>query len=184
MKFPRTPHSWTLSPTEAVAVQRQLMGRVQLRPAPLPRQLVGLDCALLGDDLLAVGVVWDVVEQRVLEQRGARQRLRFPYVPGLLSFREIPVLLKVLRSIRSPVDGIICDGQGIAHPRRFGLAAHLGVIVGLPTVGCAKSRLCGSHAEPGPERGAVAPLLDGAERIGSVVRTRSGARPLTSAPVI
>ncbi|MFU8817552.1 MAG: endonuclease V [Pseudomonadales bacterium] len=182
MKIPRPPHPWTLSPTEAVAVQRRLKDRVELRPAPIPERVVGLDCAFLGDEIIAVAVVWDVARQRLLERRGARDRLRFPYVPGLLSFREIPVLLKVLRSIRSAADGIVCDGQGIAHPRRFGLASHLGIIAGVPTLGCAKSRLCGSHAEPGRERGAVAPLLDGDERIGSVVRTRDGVRPLYVSP--
>jgi deoxyribonuclease V len=103
-------------------------------------------------------------------------------VPGLLSFREIPVLLTLLRRLHTPVDGILCDGQGLAHPRRLGLASHLGLVVGVPTVGCAKSRLCGEHESPGPGRGASAPLFDGNERIGSVLRTRDGARPLYVSP--
>lgn len=182
MKVPRAPHPWQITPKEAVVVQRHLAGRVELRPAAVPRFMAGLDCAFLDNDILAAAVVWDLKNRQVAEQRTMRDRLRFPYVPGLLSFREVPVLLKLLRRIAAPVEGILCDGQGIAHPRRFGLAAHLGVVVGVPTVGCAKSRLCGTHEEPGPERGAFVPLLDEAERIGSVLRTRDRVRPLYVSP--
>jgi deoxyribonuclease V len=182
VKIARAPHPWRITPTQAVAVQRRLRDRVILRRAPLPRLVAGLDCAFLTDQIIAVGVVWDLRDRTVVEQRGARDALRFPYVPGLLSFREVPVLLKVLRSIRTPVDGILCDGAGIAHPRRFGLASHLGLIAELPTVGCAKSRLCGTHDEPDRSRGSVAPLHDADERIGSVVRTRDDVRPLYVSP--
>jgi deoxyribonuclease V len=182
MKIPRSPHRWNLTPKEAVAVQRRLRERTRLRPAPVPARVAGLDCAFLDDSVIAVGVVWDVAAQAVVETRAARAPLDFPYVPGLLSFREVPVLLKVLRRLQTPVGGILCDGQGIAHPRRLGLATHLGLVVGLPTVGCAKSRLCGTHREPGQRRGAVAPLMDGGERIGSVLRTRDGVKPLYVSP--
>lgn len=182
MKIPRVPHSWNLTPRQAVAEQQRLRDRVRLCRAPVPRRIVGLDCAFLPGRIIAVAVVWDVAAARVLETRGASDLLRFPYVPGLLSFREIPVMLKVLRRVRTPVDGVLCDGQGIAHPRRLGLASHLGILLGLPSVGCAKSRLCGSHEEPGGQRGAVAPLLDGDERIGSVLRTRDAVRPVFVSP--
>lgn len=182
MRIPRAPHRWRITPKQAVVVQRELTGRVRLRPAAVPRRMVGLDCAFMGEEILAAAVVWDLQSQQVLEQRTMADELRFPYVPGLLSFREIPVLLRLLRRLRSSVDGILCDGQGIAHPRRFGLAAHLGLVVGVPTVGCAKSRLCGTHDEPGFERGAWAPLVDEGERIGSVLRTRDGVRPLYVSP--
>jgi deoxyribonuclease V len=182
MKVPRSPHRWQLTPTQAVAVQRRLAGRVVLAPAPLPHRVVGLDCAFTVDRVLAVAVVWDVAGGCVLEVRRASTPLRFPYVPGLLSFREVPALLAVLRRLRTPVDGILCDGQGIAHSRRFGLASHLGVITGLPTVGCAKSRLCGEHEDPGPDRGDRAVLYDQGERIGTVLRTRSGVRPIYVSP--
>jgi deoxyribonuclease V len=182
MKVPRSPHRWQLTPTQAVAVQRHLAERVVLAPAPLPRRVAGLDCAFSRDRVLAAAVVWDVDECRVVEIRRASAPLRFPYVPGLLSFREVPALLAVLRRLTTPIDGVLCDGQGIAHPRRFGLASHVGVITGLPTVGCAKSRLCGEHREPGPERGARAALYDGGERIGTVLRTRTGVRPLYVSP--
>jgi deoxyribonuclease V len=182
MQIPRAPHRWNLSPRQAVALQQRLRSQVRLRPAPVPRYLAGLDCAFLDDHIIAVAVLWDVQMQQVLETRGARDRLRFPYVPGLLSFREVPVLLKVLRRLRTPFQGVLCDGQGIAHPRRLGLAAHLGLIVGLPTVGCAKSRLCGTYREPGETRGSLSLLLEGDERIGSVVRTRDGVKPLFVSP--
>ena len=182
MKIPRAPHRWNLSPRKAVALQRRLCNQVRLQPAAIPERVAGIDCAYLDNAILAVAVVWDVRARQVLETRSARAPLTFPYVPGLLSFREVPVTLMVLRRIITPVQGILCDGQGIAHPRRFGFASHLGLVVGLPTVGCAKSRLCGKHREPGKRRGSVAPLIDGSERIGSVLRTRDGVRPVYVSP--
>lgn len=165
-------------------MQRRLGGQVRLSPLPEVRHVLGLDCAFEADRVLAVGVVWDLASATVLETRGAAAPLTFPYVPGLLSFRELPVLLAVLRRVVSPVDAILCDGQGIAHPRRFGIAAHLGVLVGLPTVGCAKSRLTGRHDPVPVRRGASVPLLaeDSGERLGSVLRTRTGVKPLYVSP--
>jgi deoxyribonuclease V len=151
-------------------------------PAAVPDRVAGIDCAFLDESIIAVVVVWDAVRHRVIETRAASAPLKFPYVPGLLSFREVPVMLKVIRRLATPVAGILCDGQGIAHPRRFGLASHLGVIIGVPTVGCAKSRLCGTHREPGRKRGSVAPLMEGDERIGSVLRTRDDVRPVYVSP--
>jgi len=105
-------------------------------------------------------------------------QVTFPYVPGLLSFREIPVITPAFERLHSVPDLVVVDGQGYAHPRRFGLASHLGVLLGLPTIGCAKSRLIGRYAPPGSERGATSPLLDRGEMIGCVVRTRTGVSPL------
>jgi deoxyribonuclease V len=116
-----------------------------------------------------------------LEFAVARRPLTFPYVPGLLSFREIPAILAALEGLKESPDLIFCDGQGYAHPRRFGLASHLGVLLDVPTIGCAKSRLIGEPAVPGgpgARAGAWTPLLDDGERIGAVVRTRAGAQPL------
>ncbi len=188
MHVPRAPHSFHLTPKEAVAVQRRLSAEVRLEPLRSPRLVLGLDCAFRGERVLAVGVVWDLASGRVVETRGASRPLSFPYVPGLLSFRELPALLAVLRRVVSPVDVVLCDGQGLAHPRRFGIASHLGVITGLPAVGCAKSRLTGRHESPAPARGSSVPLLAEAkgaacdERIGSVLRTRDGVRPLYVSP--
>ena len=188
MRLPRLVHPFKLSPKDAVAVQRRLAAAVRLEPLETPRLVLGLDCAFLEQTVLAVGVVWDLEARLIVETRGASRPLEFPYVPGLLSFRELPVLLAVLRRIESPVHVVLCDGQGIAHPRRFGIASHLGVLTGLPTVGCAKSRLTGRHGDPDPERGAAVPLLaqeKGAardERIGTVLRTRRGVKPVYVSP--
>ncbi len=132
--------------------------------------------------MFAAVVAWDVERRQVIERRARSLPLRFPYVPGLLSFREAPALLAALRGLRTPVDALLCDGQGIAHPRRFGLACHLGVLLGLPAVGCAKSRLVGDWVEPGWARGERAPLTLGAQRIGTVLRTRNGVKPLFVSP--
>lgn len=142
--------------------------------------MAGLDCAFSrdGEQCIAGAVVWDVAAREVVEERVARRPLRFPYVPGLLSFREAPALLAVLRKLRSEPDALLFDGHGYAHPRRFGIACHVGLIADRASAGCAKSRLVGEHAEPGPNRGASRPLLHQGERIGSVLRTREGSRPV------
>jgi deoxyribonuclease V len=181
MDVPRAPHRWSVTPRQARAIQRRLAARV--RPVPLrgvPRLVAGLDAAFSRDDrlCLAAVVVWDMREQRVVEQRVAARRLTFPYVPGLLSFREAPAVLTALRKLCTPPDVLVYDGHGLAHPRRFGIACHIGVILDLPTVGCAKSRLIGTHREPGSSRGAVAPLIDDGEVIGSVLRTQDGINPV------
>lgn len=179
---------WPRSVQAAIALQRELATQVVLQSTPLPQRIVGLDCAFAGEDILAAAVVWDTVARSVVEIRTARLRVRFPYVPGLLSFREVPVLERVLGRVRSGFGGVICDGQGIAHPRRFGLAAHLGVRLDLPTVGCAKSRLCGSFVPPEPLRGAWTPLVANGdtetapERIGTVLVTRDRVKPLFVSP--
>ncbi len=184
MDIPRTPHRWRLTPREAVAVQRRLADRVALEPLGPVRYVVGLDCAFTASHVLAVAIVWDLHEHRVVERRGARAPLTFPYVPGLLSFREIPVLLKVLRAVRSPVDVLLCDGQGLAHPRRFGVACHLGVLLAMPAVGCAKSRLTGRAQTPGGAVGERADLVDerSGELLGQVLRTREGVKPVYVSP--
>jgi len=114
----------------------------------------------------------------VLERAGAERPTTFPYVPGLLSFREAPVLLDAFAKLRRRPELVLVDGQGYAHPRRFGLACHVGLALAVPTVGCAKSRLCGEYEEPPREAGTWSPLRDGSELIGAVVRTRTGVKPL------
>lgn len=181
MKIPRAPHSWQLSPTRAIAVQRRLADRVRRGAPPRPiRTLAGVDCAFSADGgrCLAAAVVWDLESHRVIEERGAWRPLRFPYVPGLLSFREAPAVLAALRALRSEPDAVMCDGHGFAHPRRFGIACHVGVLCDRPTLGVAKSRLVGEHREPGVRRGSRAALRDRGERIGTVLRTRDGVKPV------
>jgi deoxyribonuclease V len=118
----------------------------------------------------------------VIETATARAESPFPYVPGLLSFREIPVVEKALAQLREAVDLFVCDGQGLAHPRRFGLACHLGVLYDIPTIGVAKSRLVGEAEPPGRERGSWSWLIDRGEHIGQLVRTRAGVAPLFVSP--
>jgi deoxyribonuclease V len=164
-----------------VAIQRELAGRVRLAaPRQRPRTVAGLDAAFSRDGAhcIAGAVLWDLEERRVLWEHTARRKLNFPYVPGLLSFREAPAILAVLRKLPAAPDALMFDGQGLAHPRRFGLACHVGVLVDLPSVGCAKSRLLGEHREPGVRRGSRAALKDGDEIIGTVLRTRDGVRPV------
>jgi deoxyribonuclease V len=128
--------------------------------------------------LYAAVVVLDAESLEVVDVGLATTRAEFPYVPGYLSFRELPPLLAAFERLRLRPDLVLCDGHGRAHPRRFGLACHLGVALDLPTIGCAKSRLVGEHREPGVRRAAHAPLREGGERIGEVLRTREGVAPV------
>ncbi len=160
-------------------MQRRLAARVRVTPLRgAPRLVAGLDAAFTSERCIAAAVLWDLRSRRVVEQRVAVRPLHFPYVPGLLSFREAPALLAALRKLRGEPEVLLCDGHGLAHPRRFGIACHIGVLTGLPTVGCAKSRLVGEHAVPAQRRGARAPLEDRGEVVGAVLRTRPGLRPL------
>ncbi len=122
--------------------------------------------------------MWDLKTRRGGEEHTPAQQGTYPSGPGLLSFREGRVLLAVLRKLSREPDVLMCDGQGIAHPRRFGIAAHIGVLTGIPSLGCAKSRLIGEHDEPGPEAGAGVPLTDKGEVIGRVLRTRDRVKPV------
>lgn len=164
-----------------MALQRRMARLVSTaKPRHEIRFVAGLDAAFSKNDRLcfAAAVLWDVCDQRVVEQHTAKRRLTFPYVPGLLSFREIPALLAALRKLEQRPDLLMCDGQGLAHPRRFGLACHLGVICGLPSLGCAKSRLIGTREEPAASRGSRVELTDRGEVIGTVLRTQSDVKPV------
>ncbi len=181
MRIPRAPHSWSLTPRAAIALQKELASRVQVvKPPGELRFIAGLDAAFSADGqrCLAAVVLWDVRACCVVEQHTAAGKLTFPYIPGLLSFREAPALLAVLRKLKRAPDALMCDGQGIAHPRRLGIASHVGIICDLPTIGCAKSRLCGEHTEPSQTRGSSVPLMDGTDQIGEVLRTQDGVKPL------
>lgn len=181
MKIPRPPHNWQVSPRRAAAIQQELALAVrQVKPAGPLRLVAGVDAAFTADPpaCLAGVVLWDRESGTVLESYTARRPLRFPYVPGLLSFREAPAIIAALRRLRRTPDVLLVDGQGLAHPRRFGIACHLGVITGLPSVGCAKSRLTGAFQMPGEKRGDHSPLVDRQETIGAVLRTRDRVRPL------
>lgn len=174
-------HSWPRTPRAAIALQMQLAGRVSLEPlAGTPELLAGVDAAFSRDgrSVVAGVVVWSLDQRRVVESRVARAPLRFPYVPGLLSFRELPGVLAALRALRTRPHVVLCDAHGLAHPRRFGLACHLGLWLDLPTIGCAKTRLCGAYAEPASSKGAQSPLVHDDEVVGAVLRTRARVKPV------
>lgn len=181
LKLPSPFHSWRLSPARAIVIQQELAGQVRIESLPRPpRRVVGLDAAFSRDGryCLAAAVLWDLETRKTAASRTAVRRLWFPYVPGLLSFREGPALLAAIRKLPARPDLLLCDGHGLAHPRRFGVACHLGVLCDLPAVGCAKSRLIGTHPDPGPLRGDHAMLREGSECLGLVLRTRDQTRPL------
>ena len=176
----RELHPWDLTPREASALQTRLEKRIREEPLAWDRlrRVAGCDCALDRDRIVASVVVLDAKTLEVLEVSDARAAARFPYVPGLLSFREVPALLEAFRGIRRRPDALLCDGQGRAHPRRFGLACHLGLLLNLPSVGVAKSRLLGDAEDPGPKRGAATAIRDRREIVGRLLRTRDHVRPL------
>ncbi len=178
-------HAWDLSPGEAVKLQKELADRVVLQP--LPRRfdiLAAADLSYHRPTRSAIAVVltfrWPGLEP--LEAVWVRQPVQFPYVPGLLSFRELPPLIDACRHLQRPPQVFLCDGQGLAHPRKFGLACHLGVFLGIPSVGCAKSRLCGDHGRLPQARGRYRLLRLNGEVVGCVYRSRTGVKPLYISP--
>jgi len=177
----RLRHSWTLTPGAAIALQRRLGSKVVRlgRPGEL-RHVAGTDVGFErgGRITRAAVAVLAFPGLELVDQAVVRQPTRFPYVPGLLSFRELPALLAALDRLHVRPDLILCDGHGLAHPRRFGLASHLGVYRGIATIGVAKSRLVGEHGEPMQVRGAWVPLTAGGETIGAVLRTRPRTQPV------
>jgi deoxyribonuclease V len=163
-----------VTPSEAREIQERLRGRVILRGSVRPRLVAGVDVS--EKDGRARGAVVVLRGGEVLEEATSDVPLSFPYVPGLLSFRELPPLLEAWKRLRLRPDLVIVDGAGYAHPRRFGLACHFGVLVGLPAIGCAKSWLIGAYNEPGRKRGSWTPLRDRDETVGAAVRTQDRTR--------
>jgi deoxyribonuclease V len=177
--------SWPTTLPEARAVQEQLRGHVRLEdPLAPPVTVAGVDVGFVeaGAVARAAVVVLRYPELTPVDYAIAFAPVTFPYVPGFLSFRETPAILDALGQLTTQPDVIICDGQGIAHPRRFGIACHLGVLIDRPTIGCAKSLLIGTHAPLPAERGARVALTDRGEPIGWVVRTRADVRPVYVSP--
>ena len=169
----RALHSWDVTPEEARRIQNGLRTQV-IRTDRFGRinTVAGVDIGLKKDIARASVVVLSFPELQVVDSVVTESPVRFPYIPGLLSFREIPPLLTAFTQLQTEPDLVIVDGQGIAHPRRFGLASHLGLVLDKPTIGCAKSRLCGRYEEPESEQGSHTYLMDKGEVIGAVVRTR------------
>lgn len=173
-------HPWNVSVEEAIAIQERLRPLVQ-RTNSLAldqiRTVAGID-ASYGDIGQAAIVVFSFPDLEIIDQATATRESVFPYVPGLLSFREGPVVLDAIEKLKQQPDVLIFDGQGYAHPRRFGLACHLGLYLDRPSIGCAKTRFIGTYEQPGPNKGDCSPLLDQGETIGMVVRTKANTNPL------
>jgi deoxyribonuclease V len=187
---PVIDHSWDLSAAEARQLQGQLAQRVRLRDEPLrlPLLVGGCDAAGSGrwskrtERLTAAALVYRFPSGELVDRAWVNRRSPFPYVPGLLSFREAPLYVEAFAQLRVRPDLLLCDGQGVAHPRRLGLASHLGILFDLPSIGVAKSRLVGSYRDPGSRRGCSTLLRDQGEVVGRVVRTRTQVRPLFISP--
>lgn len=178
-------HPWDVSPREAIAIQRELKQWVRIADDfQSPSRVAGVDVGFEDNNRItrAAVSVLSFPQLELLEYAIARQPTRFPYVPGLLSFREIPTVLDALERLSTLPDMLLCDGQGVAHPRRLGIASHLGVLLDLPTIGVAKSRLVGTDVTPGEEKGSWKPLYHGDELIGCVLRSRSRVKPLYISP--
>ncbi len=175
-------HPWDLPPREAARVQAYLAGRVRGGSLPARGTVLGVDVSYpRGGPAVAAAVLMGWPDLTMLGEWRCEGESPFPYVPGLLSFREIPVLLPLLARIPRPAL-ILADGQGIAHPRFFGLACHLGLLTGAPAIGCAKSLLTGEHEEVPEEAGAAVPLTLAGKRVGWILRSRRGSRPLYVSP--
>ena len=174
-------HSWQVGISRALEIQVQLAARVsKTSEVKSPRFIAGADISTGRTQDIATGAVVVVryPEMKLVEVKIVKQKLTLPYIPGLLSFREAPLVLAACEKLAVTPDLILVDGQGIAHPRRMGLASHLGLFLGVPTIGCAKSRLCGRHEEPGNEPGSYAELVDNGEVIGAALRTKLNVKPV------
>lgn len=174
-------HSWQVSIAQALDIQRRLAAQVsRSSEIGVPRFIAGVDISAGKRQGLATGavVVLQHPELGVVETKVVNDKLNFPYIPGLLSFREAPLILAACQKLTVTPDLILVDGQGIAHPRRMGLASHIGLWLNSPTVGCAKSLLCGTHQVPGTEPGSYAEVIDSGEIIGAALRTKLGVKPI------
>lgn len=174
-------HSWRVTPREAAQVQLRLRSKMELEDRlPQIRRVAGADLAFGrgGKRAIAGVVVYSFPDMREIERVWSESPVRFPYIPGLLGFREVPPLLKAFARLRNAPDLIFCDAHGYAHPRRFGLTSHLGVLLDTPAIGCAKSLLVGDHQPLPPNAGAWTPLRHAGEIIGAVLRTRAGVKPI------
>ncbi len=172
-------HSWDVSPQEAIELQRRCAALViKQRTFGEVRRVAGVDVAFPGSVTRAAIAVMSFPQLELIDVARVDRPTTFPYIPGLLSFREAPAVIAAYEALRLKPDLLIVDGQGLAHPRRFGLACHVGVWLDVPAIGSAKSLLVGRHGPLGAERGATAPLIDRREIVGMAVRTRAGVKPM------
>ena len=178
---PKLHHAWDLSPEQAIALQNEWQTHViQTDDFHDIKTIAGVDVAYSKDETHLVGAVavLDAHSFAIQQISYAEERVSFPYVPGLFSFRELPSLLAAFAKLEQLPDLVVCDGQGIAHPRRFGLACHLGLMLDIPTLGCAKKRFIGEFSEPAAQRGASGDLIEDGEVIGKVLRTQTQIKPV------
>ena len=178
-------HNWTLTPTEAVALQQQLRSEIRIEPLTRPVETIaGCDISFnkFEETVYAGIVVLQLDTLEVVEEVGVISTATFPYVPGLLSFREGPALLDAWAKLKIEPDVVMFDGQGIAHPRRIGIASHMGLFIDRPAFGCAKSVLVGKYDEPAPERGNWSPMTHYREVIGAALRTKDKVNPVYVSP--
>jgi deoxyribonuclease V len=176
---------WPKALTIKDALNTQNLMRKKVRLSPLikePRYIAGVDAAFSNDRVFAAACLYLFPELALIEQQSVVRKLRFPYVPGFLSFREGPAIKAALEKLARKPDLILVDGQGIAHPRGIGIASHTGILLAIPTIGCAKSRLIGDHEEPGIKKGKWSALIYEGKTVGAVVRTKDGVRPLFVSP--
>lgn len=181
----RALHQWDVDPQEAVRLQREFRAQLDLSPLDRPiRTIAGADISFnkYSDVIYAGVVVLELPGLQVIEETGVVGRATFPYIPGLLSFREAPCVLEAWQKLKIEPDAVMFDGQGIAHPRRMGIASHVGLFVDRPTVGAAKSVLTGKYEEPPRERGAWTPLIAQQETIGAALRTKTNVQPIFVSP--
>ena len=181
INIPKINHSWNLNQQEAAELQQKLARQIDLTQGIKlgnVKTVAGIDTHYHKGLAAAAVVCLRLKDLVTVETATAAGRVSFPYIPGLLSFREGPVVLDALKKLDSRPDVLICDGQGIALPRRFGLACHMGLLTDMPSIGCAKTWLAGSYSEPGRDKGEYAYLRDGKDVVGAVVRTRKDVRPL------
>lgn len=175
-------HPWNVGPQEAILIQERLADRIESCPLPLtPKLIAGADLAFDKESNRAYAgvVVLQYPSLEIIHEYTLQDTVNYPYIPGLLSFREAPILIKLFKKISPAPDLILFDGHGTAHPRRLGLASHLGLYLNCPTIGCAKSRLTGSFQEPGIKKGSISRLYDKqSQTIGSVLRTKDGCKPI------
>lgn len=171
-------HSWQVSPREAIGIQRELARYVREESLGAVRTIAGVDVSVRGQAVQAAIAVLAFPSLEVVDRAIWNGDVQFPYVPGLLSFREVPAILPAIERLKEMPDVFMTDSQGYAHPRRFGLACHLGVLLDRPTFGVAKTRLTGAYAEPDSMKGSRSVLLGGEEVIGTVLRTRTGVKPV------
>ena len=174
-------HGWRMTAVEAITLQKELAVEVsRTGGVPNPRLVAGVDISVnrWAKTGTAAVVVLNYPDLEIVGVKTVTDKIEFPYVPGLLSFREAPLILAACENLTVIPDLVMVDGQGIAHPRRLGLASHLGLCLDVPTIGVAKSRLCGQYEEPGNEAGSYTELMDNGEVIGAVLRTRAGVKPV------